>query len=53
MLAAKPQVFLRFQPRHPEQMAQHVELVAPRQLGEISGCFGDEGRGLVRSALLA
>jgi hypothetical protein len=35
VLAAKPEVFLRFQLRHPEQMAEHVELVTPRQPGKI------------------
>jgi hypothetical protein len=53
VLAAKPEVFLRFQLRHPEQMAEHVELVAPRQPGKVSSSLCDKGRGLIRPALLA
>ena len=33
--AAKAQIFLRFHPRHPQQVAEHVELVALGQPGEI------------------
>lgn len=52
-LAAKPQVFLGFQLRHSEQMAQHVEFVVPREPGEIRRGLRNEGCSLIRPALLA
>src|SRR5260370_4958180 len=51
-LAAKPQTFLCLQLRHGEQEDKHVELVAPRQPREVGGGLRDQGRGLIRSALL-
>jgi hypothetical protein len=50
-LAAKPHVFLRFQLRHRKQEAEHVEPVAPRQPGQLGGNIGNEGRGLIRTAV--
>ncbi len=40
-----------FQLRHPEQEAEHVELMAPRQPGKVGGGLSDEGCGLIRAAL--
>ena len=45
-------MLLRFQLRHPEHEAEHVELVAARQTGEIRHGLGNEGGGLVRAAVL-
>ena len=53
-LATKPQMFLGFQLRHPEQEAKHVELVAsrqPGQLGQLGNGLRNQGRGLIRPAL--
>ena len=47
-LATKPQMFLGFQLRHPEQEAKHVELVASRQPGN---GLRNQGSGLIRPAL--
>ena len=44
-------MLLRFQLRHPEHEAEHVELVAARQTGEIRHGLGNEGSSLVRPAL--
>jgi hypothetical protein len=46
-------VFLGFQLRHPQEMAEHVEPVALRQPGQFRGGFGNECRGLVRPAIAA
>jgi hypothetical protein len=45
-------MFFRFQLRHGEQEAEHGEPVAPRQPCEVGGGLRDQGRGLIRSALL-
>src|SRR5665647_3283900 len=49
--ATKPQMFLGFQLRHPEQEAKHVELVASRQPGQLGNGLRNQGRGLIRPAL--
>ena len=46
--AAKSQMFLGFQLRHPEQEAEHVELVASRQPGQLDNGLRNEGCRLVR-----
>lgn len=51
-LAAEPQVFLRLQSRHPEQEAEHVELVASRQPDQVGGGPRNEGCGLIGPAVL-
>jgi hypothetical protein len=43
-------VFLGFQLRHPQEMAEHVEPMPLRQPGQFRGGFGNECRGLVRLA---
>ena len=50
-LAAKPQMLLGFQLRHPEQEAEHVELVTPRQPGQVRGGLCNKGRSLIPAAL--
>jgi hypothetical protein len=50
-LAAKPEALLGFQLRHPEQEAQHLEPVAPRQPRQIGRGLGNEGRGLIRPTI--
>src|SRR5260370_5780019 len=49
--AAEPQMFLGFELRHPEQEAEHVELVASRQPGQLGNGLRNDGRGLVRASL--
>ena len=44
-------MFLGFELRHPEQEAEHVELVASRQPGQLGNGLGNDGRGLVRASL--
>jgi hypothetical protein len=46
-------VFLCFQLRHSEQEAEHVELVLPRQPGQVGGGLCNKGCGLIRAALPA
>jgi hypothetical protein len=46
-------VFLGFQLRHPQQMAEHLKPMALGQPGQIGNVFRDECRGLVRSAIAA
>jgi hypothetical protein len=52
-LAAKTEMLLRFQLRHPEQEAEHVQPVATRESGKLGEGFGNEGRSLVRPTLAA
>jgi hypothetical protein len=40
-------VFLRFQLRHPQEMAEHFEPMVLRQPGQIGHGFGDKRRGLI------
>jgi hypothetical protein len=49
--AAKPDVFLRFQLRHPQEMAEHFEPMVLRQPGQIGHGFGDKLRGLIPPAI--
>ena len=51
-LAPGAQPFFRLELRHSEQMAEHLEPVAFRQLDQFGNSLGDEGHGLVRAALL-
>src|SRR6202011_4224730 len=46
-------MLLGLQLRHPEQEAEHVQLVATRQSGMVGDGFGDKGHSLVRPALPA
>jgi hypothetical protein len=46
-------MFFRFQLRHPQEMAEHLEPMPLRQPGQIGGGFRDEGRGLVRPTIAA
>jgi hypothetical protein len=52
-LAAEPELFLGFKLRHAEEMAEHLEPMAARQLGQIGGSFRNHGRSLLRAALTA
>ena len=52
MLAAKPEPLLGFHLRHLEQTDQHAEFVTPRHPREVGDGFCNEGRGLVRPAIL-
>jgi len=52
-LAAKPDVFLGFQLRHPQEMAEHLQPMALRQPGQLGNGFRDECRGLVRPTIAA
>jgi hypothetical protein len=49
--AAKPQMFLGLQLRHPEQEPEHIEFVASRQPGQLGNSFRNDGRGLLRATL--
>jgi len=44
-------MLLGFELRHPKQEAEHVELVASRQPGQLGNGLGNDGRGLVRASL--
>jgi hypothetical protein len=46
-------VFLGFQLRHPQEMAEHLKPMALRQPGQIGHGFRNEGRGLIRPAIAA
>ena len=52
VLAPGAQPFFRLELRHAEQMAEHLEPVALRQLDQFGNGLRDEGHGLVRAALL-
>jgi hypothetical protein len=52
VLAPGAQAFLCLELRHAEQMAQHLQPVALRQLDQFGDGLRDEGHGLVRAALL-
>jgi hypothetical protein len=52
-LAAKPDVFVRFEQYHPEQMAEHIEPMAPRQPSKVGSSLRNQGRSLIRTALAA
>src|SRR3954447_21909216 len=52
VLAPGAQELFRLELRHAEQMAQHLQPVALRQLDQFSNGLRDEGHGLVRAALL-
>jgi len=52
VLAPGAQAFLGLQLRHAEQMAEHLQLVALRQLDQFRNGLGNEGHGLIRAALL-
>jgi hypothetical protein len=47
------QAFFRLELRHAEQMAEHLESVALRQLDQFGNGLRDKGNGLVGAALLA
>lgn len=51
MLAPGPQPLFGLELRHPEQMAEHFQPVALRQLDQFGNGLGDEGYGLIRTAL--
>jgi hypothetical protein len=44
-------MLLRFQLRHSEQEAEHVELVPPRQLGQVGGGLCNKDCSLFRATL--
>jgi hypothetical protein len=46
-------VFLGFQLRHPQEMAEHLKPMALRQPGQIGHGFRNECRGLIRPAIAA
>jgi hypothetical protein len=46
-------VFLGFQLRHPQEMAEHLQPMPLRQQGQVGGGLRNEGRGLVRSTIAA
>ena len=52
VLAPGAQAFLCLELRHAEQMAQHLQPVALRQLDQFGDGLRDEGHGLIRAALL-
>jgi hypothetical protein len=49
--AAKPQMFLGLQLRHPGQEPEHIEFVASRQPGQLGNGFRNDGRSLLRATL--
>jgi hypothetical protein len=51
--AAKPDVLLGFQLRHPQEMAEHLQPMALRQQGQIGDVFRNECRSLVGPAIAA
>jgi hypothetical protein len=46
-------MFLGFQLRHPQEMAEHLKPMALRQPGQIGRGFRNECRGLIRPAIAA
>ena len=52
MPAPGPQPFFRLELRHSEQMTEHFEPVAFRQLDQFGDSLCDEGHSLIRAALL-
>jgi hypothetical protein len=50
--ASGSQPFFRLELRHAEQMAEHLEPMALRQLDQFGNGLGNEGHGLVRAAFL-
>jgi hypothetical protein len=46
-------VFLGFQLRHPQEMAEHRQPMPLRQPGQVGGGLRNKGRGLVRSTIAA
>jgi hypothetical protein len=46
-------VFLGFQLRHPQEMAEHLKPMALRQPGQIGHGFRNECRGLIRPTIAA
>ena len=46
------QALFRLELRHAEQMAEHLQPVAPRQLDQFGNGLRNEGHGLVGAALL-
>ena len=53
VFAPGAQAFFRLELRHAEQMAEHLEPMALRQLDQFGNGLGNEGHGLVGAALLA
>ena len=47
------QAFFRLELRHGEQVAEYLQPVSLRQLGQFGDGLRNEGHGLVRAALLA
>ena len=52
VLAPGAQAFLRLELRHAEQVTEHLQPVALRQLDQFGNSLRNEGHGLVRAALL-
>ena len=52
VLAPGAQAFLRLELRHAEQMAEHLQPVALRQLDQFGNGLRNEGHGLIGAALL-
>ena len=52
MLAPGAQPFFRLELRHAEQVAEHLQPVALRQLDQFGNGLRNEGHSLVRAALL-
>ena len=52
VLAPGAQAFFRLELRHAEQMAEHLQPVALRQLDQFGNGLRNEGHGLVGAALL-
>jgi hypothetical protein len=48
---AKPDVFLRFQLRHPQEMAKHIEPMTLCQPGEVGNYFPDKHRSVIWPAV--
>jgi hypothetical protein len=53
VLAPRAQALFRLELRHAEQVTEHLEPVALRQLNQFGNGLGNEGHGLVGAALLA